>query len=55
MSLYFMEEICEGCRLAQFHLCCGNFCKCADGHEENVDFMHGKCEHKLLKESDNDK
>ena len=35
MSLYTEEEVCEGCRNAHFHKCCGSFCYCREDHKIN--------------------
>ena len=45
MSFYSCEEICEGCKYAVFHKCCGSFCKCEIGHASDCDIMRGNCEY----------
>ena len=50
MSLFSNEEICDGCKFAVFHECCGSFCRCEIGHAEDCDYCRGECEHKKEKE-----
>ena len=49
MSLYSLEEICWGCKHANFHMCCNSFCYCEKEHELDVDGCCGKCEYKEKK------
>lgn len=44
--LYTEEEICCGCEYAVFHECCDKFCRCTEGHIEEIDCLDGKCEFK---------
>ena len=48
MSLYTLDEICEGCQHAVEHDCCGRFCRCAEEHEYEVDGYNGTCPHYRL-------
>ena len=48
MALYSLEEICEGCFHAQWHVCerCygrRSFCHCIIDSEGNVDHATGEC------------
>ncbi len=45
-ELFSFMGICETCIFAKIHNCCGNFCYCSEGHEEQVDFYEGECEFK---------
>lgn len=44
MSLYTHEEVCVGCIYAEFHECCGKFCRCI--LDETIDTIRGTCEMK---------
>ena len=46
MSLYSHDEVCETCKFAEFHSCCGQFCYCKEGHEEDMSALLGTCEFK---------
>jgi hypothetical protein len=46
MSLYTHEEICVDCNLAVFHCCCKKFCRCLEGHENEVDGIACSCAYK---------
>jgi hypothetical protein len=46
MSLYSLEEICEGCTLAVFHTCCKKFCRCIDKHEYDANGYNCTCFYK---------
>jgi len=55
MSLFTLDEICEGCMKSQWHIRCmdcfresSRFCHCEDGHENQVSYTTGKCEYKKL-------
>ena len=48
MSLYSLKETCEECINAEFHKCCGNFCRCKEGHEDEVNYLHGSCKYKTV-------
>jgi len=43
MSLFSSEEICIGCKLAVVPECCNKFCRCKKYHEEDCDYLKGKC------------
>jgi hypothetical protein len=43
-------EVCEGCKYAVIHNCCGKFCHCEEGHEEKIDHSKGICPEKIEKE-----
>ena len=43
MSLYTLDEICEGCQHAVEHDCCGRFCRCRGSHELETDGISGTC------------
>ena len=45
MSLYTLDEICEGCQRAVMHDCCGRFCRCRGSHEREADGINGTCPH----------
>ena len=42
MSLFTPDEVCKDCYNAEFHECCGRFCKCT--YNEEIDPLTGKCE-----------
>ena len=42
MPLFMNEEVCENCRHAVFHKCCGSFCRCKVGAE--IDPICGHCD-----------
>ncbi len=46
MSLFSNCEICETCKDAVFHQCCGSFCYCKADHADEVDYIKGNCEFK---------
>jgi len=52
MSLYSLEEICEGCLYARWHSCdkCygggKRFCHCMMDSESQTDSIRGRCEDK---------
>ena len=55
MSLYSMEEICEGCDHAHWHGCnkCHSwrrksFCHCASNAEEHINGCDGTCPFKMV-------
>ena len=52
MSLFSHNEICEGCIHAVFHTCCNNFCRCKEGHEQEVDHIKCECEYKSEEEKE---
>jgi len=43
VSLYTLDEICEGCQHAVEHDCCGRFCRCRGSHELETDGISGTC------------
>ena len=53
MSMYSMEEICDGCQYAAWHSChhCFNserhFCRCMINHELDVSHLFKICEFKV--------
>lgn len=40
---YTLTFVCEGCILAHFHECCGNFCNCELDLANDVDLVNGEC------------
>jgi len=54
MSLYSMEEICEGCIHGVWHRCCGTFCHCegqCQDDDTGISFTSGTCDFKEVKEN----
>jgi hypothetical protein len=49
MSLYSLEEICEGCIHATFHDCCNSFCRCGIKVSDDVNGYNGTCKKKEKK------
>lgn len=45
MSLFSLMEICEPCKYAVIHDCCGSFCYCTENHTGSVDYCKGICEY----------
>lgn len=43
MSLYSHDEVCAGCKLAEFISGDPRFARCSMGHEDSVDNVHGTC------------
>lgn len=46
MSLYCLEEICEGCKKLKKCECCNHIIGCEDNFEDYVDHYRGICERK---------
>ncbi len=49
MSLYAMEEICDGCLNAVFHECCRSFCNCKAQRKVIISNRDGSCSHRKRK------
>jgi len=51
MSLFGLDEICRECSKAIIHECCGRFCRCKDGHEDDTSSTRGTCPYKVERPS----
>lgn len=50
MSLYTEEEVCVGCKFAEFHSCCNKFCRCSINCEDSVDHIRGECSYRRVED-----